>query len=180
MKGTRAAVRYAKALLQQADSTASAKEVFADMQSIQETLEASKELRTALKSPIIKTEDKKAALLEIFKGQSKDTKGLINVLAHNERTDILGAVAASFISLYNEQQGIKVATVTTAVPLSPELEKKVLAKVEDLTGSKQVSLQNMVDESIMGGFILRIDDTQYNASIANQLGNIKREFSKRL
>lgn len=180
MRGTRAAVRYAKALLQQSASNQASKEVFNDMNTIAETLDGSKDLRMALKSPIVKTEDKKAALLEIFKAQSKGTKELINVLTQNERTSLLGAVATSYIKLYNEQQGIKVATVTTAVPLSAELENKVLAKVEEITGSKTVSLKNIIDESIMGGFILRIDDTQYNASIANQLSNIKREFSKSL
>lgn len=180
MTGTRAAVRYAKALLQITTSDNTSKKVFEDMQVILNTLEDSKELRNVLKSPIVKTEDKQAALLEIFKGQSKAAKDLIKVLAQNERMALLGSVASSYISLYNEQQGIKVATVTTAVPLSSELEKKVLAKVEEITGSKSVSLKNIVDESIMGGFILRIDDTQYNASIANQLSNLKREFSKSL
>jgi len=178
MTGKRAAVRYAKALLQQTTGNNTSKEVFEDMQFVLNTWTGSKELRNVLKSPIVKTEDKKVALMEIFKGQSKETKDLISLLAHNERMALLGSVTMSYISLYNEQQGIKVATVTTAIPLSSELEKKVLAKVEEMTGSKSVSLRNIVDESIMGGFILRIDDTQYNASIANQLSNLKREFSK--
>ena len=59
-----------------------------------------------------------------------------------------------------------------------ELEEKVLAKVKELTGSSKVSLEHKIDESIIGGFILRIGDLQYNASIANKLATIKREFSK--
>lgn len=180
MTGTRAAVRYAKALLQHSASTQSSARIFEDMESIVQTLEGSKDLRIALKSPIVKTQDKKAALLEIFKGQSKEANDLIEVLTENERTSLLGAVATSYMQLYNNQQGIKVATVTTAVPLSSDLEKKMLAKVEEITGSKKVSLNNIIDESIIGGFVLRIDDTQYNASTANQLSNIKREFSKSL
>ena len=82
--------------------------------------------------------------------------------------------------MYNDVKGVKSAKVTTAVPLSEALEKQVLAKVEELTGSKSVTLENEIDESIIGGFILRVGDLQYNASIANQLGNLKREFSKSL
>ncbi|MEZ4875693.1 MAG: ATP synthase F1 subunit delta [Flavobacteriaceae bacterium] len=178
MSGTRAAIRYAKALLQQVEDASKAKSVFADMQDISQTLAHSKELRNVLKSPIIKAEDKKEALLKIFSGQSNETKELFNVLANNQRTDILPAIAESYLQLYNEAQGVKTATVTTAVPLSEELEKKVLAKVEALTGSKKVTIHNEVDESIIGGFILRVGDLQYNASIVNQLGNLKREFSK--
>ncbi|HPF10010.1 MAG TPA: ATP synthase F1 subunit delta [Flavobacteriaceae bacterium] len=180
MSGTRAAIRYANAVLQNAGETASVKALFDDMQTVKSTLQESKELRTVLKSPIIKAEDKKAILMEVFQGQSEGTKSLIGLLSQNQRANILGQVADSFIHLYNEAQGVKVAKVITAVPLSGDLEKQVLAKVESLTGSKKVTLENEVDQTIIGGFILRVGDMQYNASIANQLGNLKREFSKSL
>ena len=90
----------------------------------------------------------------------------------------MGDVAKSYVQLYNDEQGVKVATVITAVPLSSELEAKVMAKVKQLTGSEKVTLKNEIDPSIIGGFILRVGDIQYNASIANQFGNLKREFSK--
>ncbi|HRV54460.1 MAG TPA: F0F1 ATP synthase subunit delta, partial [Mangrovimonas sp.] len=65
---------------------------------------------------------------------------------------------------------------TTAVPMTNDLEIKVLAKVKELT-PKSVELHNVIDESILGGFILRIGDKQYNASIANKLNKLRREFS---
>lgn len=180
MSGSRAAIRYAKAVLEQAKESGKSKEVFADMQTIQATIASSKDLKVMLKSPVIKAEDKRAALHKIFSNQNAATKGLIDVLVNNQRTDIFGNVADSFIDLYNTAQGVKVAKVTTAVPLNADLESKVLAKVKELTGSSQVTIDNKVDEAIIGGFILRIGDLQYNASIANKLGNIKREFSKSL
>ena len=80
----------------------------------------------------------------------------------------------------DRSKGLQAATVITAVAITPELETKVLAKVTELTGSTQVDLENIVDESIIGGFVLRVGDTQYNASIASQLGKLKREFSNSL
>ena len=180
MNGSKAGIRYAKAVLQQANDANIANVVFGDMHSVHSTIEGSKELRVALKSPVIKPEDKKKALLEIFKDQSESTKALINVLVENKRIDILGHVAKSYVDLYNEAEGVKVAKVTTAVPLSEAIEKQVLAKVEEMTGSSSVTIENEIDESIIGGFILRVGDLQYNASIANQLANLKREFSKSL
>jgi F-type H+-transporting ATPase subunit delta len=59
------------------------------------------------------------------------------------------------------------------------LEKAVLKKVSELKGSA-LTLQNKVDESIIGGFVLRIGDLQYDASIANKLSNLKREFTTSL
>lgn len=178
MSGSRAAIRYAKAILQRADEANLVDAIFADMQKVKATLADHKELRVVLKSPVVKAEDKKAVLLQIFDAQSYQTKELIEVLVKNHRTDILGDVAESFMKLYNEAKGVKVAQVTTAVPLSSELEAQVLSKVKQITGSDHVSLESTIDPSIIGGFILRVDDLQYNASIANKLGNIKREFSK--
>jgi F-type H+-transporting ATPase subunit delta len=177
---SRAAIRYAKAVLQHANETNATEQVFNDMKSVHQTIAASKELRNMLKSPIIKGEDKKQALLSIFKDQSDATKGLISILVDNKRSEVLDGVSQSFISIYNEAKGVKVAQVTSAVALTPELETKVLAKVKDLTGSNHVTIESTIDASIIGGFILRVGDIQYNASIANQLGNIKREFSKSL
>jgi F-type H+-transporting ATPase subunit delta len=177
---SRAAIRYAKAVLEQANQGNIANVVFGDMQSVHATIEGSKELRLVLKSPVVKAEDKKEALLKIFSNNSEVTKGLIEILTANKRINLLGLVADSFINLYNESKGVKVAKVTTAVALSSELEAQVLEKVKQLTGSDQVTIVNEIDESIIGGFILRVGDLQYNASIANKLGKIKREFSKSL
>ncbi|WP_310993493.1 ATP synthase F1 subunit delta [Aequorivita marina] len=175
---SRAAIRYAKSLLQKASENNTQAVVFGDMQSVYSTIEASRELQSVLQSPVIKAEDKKEALLKIFSSQSEATHALIQVLVNNQRTTLLQQVAKSYVSLYNDQQGVKVATVITAVPLSSTLEEKVMAKVKELTGSDKVTLKSEIDPDIIGGFVLRVGDIQYNASIANQLSNLKREFSK--
>ncbi|HAV55784.1 ATP synthase F1 subunit delta [Aequorivita vladivostokensis] len=175
---SRAAIRYAKAILQKANENNTEAVVFGDMQSVYKTIEDSRELQAVLQSPVIKANDKKDALLKIFNGQSEATHSLINILIANKRASLLGSVAKSYVDIYNDQQGVKAATVITAVPLTPEMETKVLAKVKELTGSDKVTLNSEIDSDIIGGFILRMGDIQYNASIANQLGNLKREFSK--
>lgn len=175
---SRAAIRYAKAILQNANENSTEAVLFGDMQSVYKTIENSRELQNVLQSPIIKANDKKEALLKIFSGQSEATHSLIKILVDNKRTPLLGKVAKSFVDIYNDQQGVKIAKVVTAVPLSSELEAKVIAKIKELTGSDKVTLKSEIDPAIIGGFILSMGDIQYNASIANQLGNLKREFSK--
>jgi F-type H+-transporting ATPase subunit delta len=177
---TRAAIRYAKAVLDQANHAKISEVVFGDMKSIQATLAGSKELRVVLQSPVVKAEDKKQALIQIFDTNSDVTKGLIQILTSNKRINLLGNVAGAYVDLYNNSKGVKVATVITAVAITPEIQATVLSKVKEMTGSENVTIHNTIDDSIIGGFILRIGDLQYNASIANQLGNLKREFSKSL
>lgn len=176
MAGARAAIRYAKAVLSLASDQKSADAVNSDMKLIVSTIADNKDLREVLQSPVIPSSIKKSVLLEVFKNSNKTTLNLIDTLISNNRIDILGDVASKFSQLLDEFEGIELATVTTAVALTADLEKKVLAKAKELTG-KNVEVKSIIDESILGGFILRIGDLQYNASVANQLNKLKREFT---
>lgn len=176
MAGARAAIRYAKAVLSLASDQKSADAVNNDMKLIATTIAESKDLSEALQSPVIPSSVKKSILLDAFKGSDKATLGLIDILVSNNRIDILEHVAVKYSQLFDQSKGIELATVTTAIPLTADLEKKVLAKAKELTG-KKVEVKNIIDESILGGFILRIGDVQYNASVANQLNKLKREFT---
>ncbi len=176
MSGTRAAIRYAKAVLALAQEQNIAEAVNADMSLVANTIEASKELKDVLFSPVVTSDVKKSALLAIFPNVSKSTTDLVNTLITNNRIDLLGHVATKYVTLYNEAIGNQEAIVTTAVALTGDLETKVLAKVKELTG-KNVTLKNIIDETVLGGFILRVGDLQYDASISNQLNTLKREFT---
>src|SRR5690606_23370309 len=119
---------------------------------------------------------KKAVLLDVFKNANEITGNLIDTLITNKRLPLLEQVALKYNLLYDELTGTQTAQVTTAVPLTDALRTKVLAKVKALTG-KDVEIKSTIDESILGGFILRVGDIQYNASIANKLNKLKREFT---
>ena len=99
----------------------------------------------------------------------------IDLLIENKRLNILEIVAKKYKVLFDELKGIQLAKVTTAIPLTDVLKKQVLAKVKELTG-KEATLQNIVNTDIIGGFILRVGDIQYDASVANKLQVLKRQF----
>lgn len=176
MAGARAAIRYAKAVLSLASDRKTIDAVNEDMKLIANTIAQSKDLSDALQSPVLSASVKKSVLLEVFKQLDKTTLSLIDTLVANNRIDILEDVAVKYSQLFDQSKGIEVATVTTAIALTDALKQKVLAKAKELTG-KDIEVQSIVDESILGGFILRIGDLQYNASIANQLSKLKREFT---
>ena len=176
MAGTRAAIRYAKAILDIANDKGVAEAVNNDMNSIASTISSNLELSTFIQNPTTKVEVKESALLEVFAGVNGVTKSLFHLLFENKRFEILGAIAWEYNQLFDEMNGVEVAKVTTAVPMDAALEAKVLAKVSTLS-NKKITIENIVDASIIGGFILRIGDQQYNASIANRLQVLKRELS---
>ncbi|HBK84118.1 MAG TPA: ATP synthase F1 subunit delta [Flavobacterium sp.] len=175
MATTKAAIRYAKAILEIAEANNNVPLVTNDMTDIENAVAKSKELQLFLQSPIIKGEDKKAALLKIFASAQKETKSLFQLLFTNKRFELLSYIAIDFKRLVNELNGVQLAKVTTAFPLTEDLQAKVLSKITTFT-NKKVTIENIVDESIIGGFILTIGDQQYNASVYNRLQNLKREF----
>ena len=179
MSNSRAAIRYAKAVLDLAVDTKATDKVEKDMRNIVAIISGSAELKNMLASPVINAAVKKGTLLEVFKGSDTMIQSLVNILIENRRLGLLNEVAEKYIILNESLKGKDLAYVTTAVPLSTELEKQILKKVTALTG-KKVTIENKIDENIVGGFILRVGDLQYDASISNKLSNLKREFTNSL
>ncbi|MCG9791911.1 ATP synthase F1 subunit delta [Flavobacterium algicola] len=176
MASTRAANRYAKAILDLATSRGIADVVNQDMQTIATTVSSNLELSTFIQNPTINVGVKESALLEIFETIDGVTKGLFHLLFENKRFEILETIAEQYSILFDESIGVEVAHVTTAFPMDAALEAKVLAKIATLS-NKKITIKSLVDPAIIGGFILRIGDQQYNASVANRLQVLKRELS---
>jgi F-type H+-transporting ATPase subunit delta len=176
MTGNRAAIRYAKAILDVSDAKGNTGAVNNDMKIISETVANNQELKDFLSSPIIKVDTKWNAIAAIFSNVQPQTKSLFQLLNVNRRFELLGTIATQYTNLFDEASGIETAFVTTAIAITPELETKVLAKAATFS-NKKITIQNIVDPAIIGGFILRIGDQQYNASVANSLQTLKREFS---
>ena len=176
MRLSRAASRYAKAILSLAKDKNEAAAVNEDMKNVLVTITKSKDLRNFLSSPLIKANKKRDGLRAVFKDSGAITMGLFDMLVENKRADILQDVATSYIVLFEEMNKREIATVTTAIEITPELETKVLAKAKELAG-KEITLQKRIDPSIMGGFILRVGDKEINASVQNKFGELKRTFA---
>lgn len=173
---SRAAIRYAKAILDIAQISGKAEAVNNDMKSIVTAVAESTELKDFLSSPVIKMDEKKSAISEIFSNVQAETNSLFNLLFENKRYEILESIAVQYTKLYDVSNGVEVAKVTTAFPITAELETKVLAKIAEFSKNK-ITIENIVDPSIIGGFILRVSDQQYNASVAAKLSELKREFA---
>lgn len=173
---SRAAIRYAKAILELAHSRGIASEVNNDMIHIGQTISGHGELTAFLQDPTKTLKAKQGAVTEIFADVNPVTKGLFNLLGENKRFEILSAIASEYEKQFEVMNGMETATVTTAIPMDAELEGKVMTKILTLT-NKKVNIKNVVNPDIIGGFILRIGDQQYNASVANRLQVLKRELS---
>ena len=173
---SRAAIRYAKAIYDVANEENSVNEVYKDMSLIKELYGSSIDFKNLLSNSQINYQDKKRAILSLTEKDNALTEKLIELLIHNKRIIIIGDIAISFIELYNEQNNIKEATVITASPINKELESEILSKI-NISNVKSVNLTNIVDPNIIGGFIIRFDGKEYNASVKQNLNNLKKELT---
>lgn len=168
----RAAARYADALLELANEAGSQEKIAADAREILKVIGENKDLQSLLKSPVVKPEDKKAILTEVFDKTQKLTLHAFGVLSNSRRLDLLEEVLESYLLALNSEKGLVSASVTTAVPLTGALRVKILAKVKSLTGKEGLLSEN-IDENIIGGFVLRVGDIEYNASLKHQFDQLK-------
>lgn len=175
MNQSRATLRYAKAVLDFALEQKAAYAVENDMRHIANTISQNQELQDFLKNPVVPAAIKKEALQEIFNTSHEISKNLIAVLTDNKRIALLQEVAHKYSILYKKQKGEAVAYVTTAVPLTPDLEAKIKAEVTK-GAADNIAMQNTVDKTILGGFVLQIGDLQYDASIASNLNRLKKNL----
>ncbi|KGL62559.1 ATP synthase F1 subunit delta [Polaribacter sp. Hel1_85] len=176
MKDARAALRYAKAILNLAKDSKEETVVNDDMLFINTTISENDDLEVMLRSPIVKSSDKINVLNALFKDKVNNiTLGLFHLLQDNKRIAMLQPIAKQYAIIYDFDKHTQEAKVTTAIPLTKDVEKAVLAKIVALTGEK-ANLVNEINPNILGGFILRVGDVQYDASISNYLNELKKEF----
>ena len=176
MKPTKTAFRYAKATLAYANENKVSDKVAKEMQGLIELYESSVQLNRLLSDPFLSNTKKQSILRSIVPNSSDVTKKLLNLLASNNRLFLLKEVAKSYIQLFSEQQGELNATVISAIPLTQNLEKEIHNKLEDFSG-KKIYILNKIDKSLLGGFILKIGDMEFNSSLAYKLKTFKAKLT---
>ena len=184
MNESRISVRYAKALFQSALEKDILDRVNQDMIQVKE-ISSLPDVKTILANPVITPSRKTTILHGLFeKDLHQLSMGLIDLAVKNGRERYIPAIARVFIHETKSYKGITESALTTAVKVDPEIKKQVSALIEKLFKTK-VDLKESIDESIIGGFILRVDDNYIDASVRTKLRKIRAElvsgtFEKRI
>ena len=171
------AMQYAKALFAVAQSDAEPRPVFEELQAFGELMASHPDLAAALTSPAIPVQMKRAVLAEVL-SLSTASPLVREFLLIMSRHDHLG-VYADLLTAYEQRvlqlEGVAAATVTTAVPLSPERTSALETSLQALTG-KQVRMTTAVDPEILGGVVAQVGSTVYDGSVARQLQRLKEQM----
>lgn len=170
------ASRYAKSLIQLAEEQTSLEAVKIDIEGVISVLKANSELVAVLSNPIISADKKRNILTALFDGKINPMIiSFFNILVNKGRSGILLNIAQEFVREYNEVKGIVKATVTSATELSESTLAQLQAKIADEIKA-QVILKNVVDKTLIGGFVVRVGDRQVDASIAGRLNKLEKHF----
>lgn len=178
MSEFRAAYRYAKSLISLAEEKDVLEQVHNDMLLFSKTVAENKEFPRILRNPIINHEKKLNILKGIFKDKVNPiTLAIFEIITRKNREAILPQIATSFHHQYNVLKGIEEAKVTTTFPLDEKTREQFKDIVREKTG-KDVELKEEVNESLIGGYVLKIGDLQIDESINSKLKELRLQFSR--
>ena len=178
INSSKVAKRYAKALLDYSIEKHEEDNFVQEISSLVEVVRENPDLRALLHSPIVRMEIKHKVLQEVFSQRSAILNLFIEVLVENKRVSDLYDIAREYVIQYNCYKEKTTVYLTTAVELPESLKAQFVQKAIALSGGKKITLESRVEPQLIGGFILRIDDLQYNASIAHKLYGIKEQLSE--
>lgn len=180
MKDTLLTRRYAKAFLDFAIQNNMTEEGLSDLETVCETINESHELRGLLSGPFVSDKKKTDILMRIFKDNvSAKTLNFIAMMIEKNRSEIIGGIYEQYRDLYNEYNNIEIVTITTAVEIDDATRQKFLTFVKDVIQG-HIQIVNKIDKKIIGGFIIRRGDYEYDASIKTKLKHLSKIFTENL
>ena len=131
-------------------------------------------LRQTLESPRVAFEGKAKLLDKALGGKaSKEFLNFIKVLCRKNRFDCLTSVHQAAQEIHNEMTGKVDATLVTAQEVGDDVKQRVSSQLKQMLG-REINLSVEIDESIIGGLVIRVGDTVFDGSLANQLGQVRR------
>jgi len=178
MGSIRVASRYAKALLGLASERGELQSVESDLNMLSSLVDSSREFELLLVSPVVKPDKKKSVLEALLNGKvSEITFRFINLLVSKGRESAIPSILKEALAQLRTMNNIQAVTVKTASILDDDSKTRVLAEVAKLHDG-EVELKEIVDPELLGGFILRMDDQEIDASIKRQLSTLRRKLTE--
>ena len=175
MNESQISVRYAKALFKSAIDKKILDSVNKDMDLLAETCKLD-DFQYMLELPSLQPSQKIKFISSVFAKKMSDTSlALIHLVIKNKRESYLPGIARNFRDLYRTEKGIRSAELVTALEVDDSTIKSIRELIKKSFDS-DVELSASVNEDLIGGFVLKIEDQQYDSSVANNLKRMKKQL----
>ena len=166
--------RYAKALYKFADEKGQTAKMYDLMQYLVVAFDNNHDLQTIIANPFVST-DQKTNLVDTAAGEQNDIlKDFVKLLAQNNRLDIMRGVALAYTRLYRMENHIHLVDITSAAPLSDADRKRLTDMIEKHIGNATAQYTFSVNPELIGGFVIKIDNESLDASVRNELSQLRR------
>jgi len=170
--------RYAEAIFSLAKESGKIDEFQQELEKVVATIEEVPDLKGFLAHLLVPAKEKKEILSKIFAGQvSQLTLNFLLMVVDKRREGYLGVIVDEYKVMADESKNITKAALISAQEVSSEEVQALAAKLSASTG-KVVQLQQVVDESLIGGVKLRIGDRIIDATVAKRLEMLKEQLKK--
>jgi len=179
MSISRISSRYAKSLIDLAIERNELEAVKNDISYFSQALK-SRDLYLFLKSPIIPSQKKNGVFRKVFEGKvGKTSMAFFDIIIKKGRETYLPEIANDFLQQYRDYNKISVVKITTAAPLSSSSREAIKSKLLDSSITlDKIEITEIVDPTLIGGFVIEVGDRLYDASISHKLDKLKKEFSE--
>ncbi|HCN49833.1 MAG TPA: ATP synthase F1 subunit delta [Chryseobacterium sp.] len=176
MLTSKVAKRYAQGLLDFTNESGQTAAVFSEMKDVVKIMIESKDLNKFFLTPYIDAKKKIEVANEIFKGLSASSQNLIRLVIKHGRENQLKNIAQEFINKVEDINGVQRVTLTTATQLSKENIDQILRSTNLVNANSNFDLKLIINQDILGGYILRVGDQQVDASVKTKLNQVKKDF----
>jgi|SRR5690625_1615991 len=170
------AKRYADALFQLANKNENITNIISQLDVVRDVFLTNDKLIDILHHPQIQLEDKMKLIDDAFGKCDKDIIHTLKLLIERHRIEYIEQIIDHVTELYNESRGIAAATVYSVRALSDEEKEKVATSLAKQLGKKEVSIENEIDPSVLGGMKIRVGNTIYDGSISGKLNRIRNNI----
>lgn len=170
---------YGDALFELAVSESSVDSLYAEAQAVIEAFEQNEELGKLLNHPKIEKEEKEQVIRNIFEQfVSKDMTGLLMIMVSKDRQNNIVDTLKAFQNRVKEYKKIGIVYVSTARALTDEQKEKLVAKLLATTKYIELEMTYTVDESLIGGMVIRIGDRVVDSSIKHKIDELAKDLKK--
>ena len=177
MKESGVAARYAKSLIELGEEMGKLELLANDMELFVSVCNQNKDFLNMLSSPLISQTKKITILSKIFESKIDVLAfKFLELVTKKHRESMLFEIGKKFKKLYHLNLGIQEASVVTVKDFSSSQRAEIIDAVKTFSGMKNVDLKERLDKNLIGGFILKIDDKQFDNSVKSKLLDLKQNL----
>jgi F-type H+-transporting ATPase subunit delta len=167
---------YAEALFDAAKDNGKLEAIQEQLAQFDDALQKSHDLQVFFYSPSFSTAEKQEGLKKAVSGAEPELTNFLELLLEKHRMPAMARIRKRFDHLVAEENKELEVTVTSAVELDEGIASQIGAEIEKQTG-RTVELTSKVDDSILGGLVVRVGNMVLDASVLNKLEKLRKSVA---